>query len=238
MQAHDRIARIELYTRCPDDRLAELIDQARAAVSRQLDSLPGALETALGQADAEPPAPKTVDKIIKALEEATEHDLGATYTTKLEACKEAVAQQVLRLHQQWDAALEGTDAQQASTSCRLCKQLAASTVVANEFARQGIELPLFDRRLQEVKQRLFSASHLKELSTQHTLSTRLEGLHAVDEAAFVQMLAIFASDCKEQGDITKGRMLSEHVGESSFAEMKDKANDFEHFAKVTTSILS
>ena len=99
MQAHDRIARIELYTRCPDDRLAELIDQARAAVSRQLDSLPGALETALGQADAEPPAPKTVDKIIKALEEATEHDLGATYTTKLEACKEAVAQQVLRLHQ-------------------------------------------------------------------------------------------------------------------------------------------
>jgi tetratricopeptide (TPR) repeat protein len=233
VQAQDRIARIDLYTRCPDSMpLVEQLDNARAAVSRQLDSLPAALDGALGVSGQAEPAPSTVDKIVKALEEAGERGLGPKYTDKLEACREAITRHVQQLKELWDQALNATDAQQASTTCRQCKQLAASTVVAAEIAKQGIELALFDRRVQEVKERLFSPGHLKDPSTQHTLSKRLAGLRAVDEEAFVQLLVNFASDIRQQADTTKGRMLSEHVGESVFAEMKDKANDFAHFDRV------
>ena len=123
VRAQNRIALLELYTRCPDSvQPREQIDQASSAVSRQLDSLPGVLETALGQADLEPPAPNTVDKIIKALKEASEATDQAKYTNKLDICTEAITAQARRLKQQWENALVETDAQKASASCQLCTQ--------------------------------------------------------------------------------------------------------------------
>ena len=99
VQAQDRIAQIDLYTRCiPDSMpLMEQLDDARAAVSRQLDSLPAALDGALGVSGQAEPAPSTVDKIVRALEEAGERGLGPKYTDKLEACRDAIMRHVQQL---------------------------------------------------------------------------------------------------------------------------------------------
>ena len=80
-------------------------------------------------------------------------------------CTEVITEQTRRLKQQWDTALNETNAQQASASCQLCKQLAASSVVAAEFATQEIELALKMLQIHQCDSwKSFKSSWLSECS--------------------------------------------------------------------------
>lgn len=96
VEATDSIARMKLYmyTGCPAvPAVREALHSAEQALSKQMDTLPGVLERSLGAHGQESPAPKTVDKVTKALKDAEGRGLGDRYADQLEACEKAVAEE-------------------------------------------------------------------------------------------------------------------------------------------------
>ena len=136
-----------------------------------------------------------------------------------------------RLNRDWVAALAVTDVQAASKASGALKELSKSKVVTSEIQVQGVELAVFDRQLQDAKQRIFSMDHLRDDTVQHTLAQSLAGLQAIDEAGFGQLLEAFVDGAERQAETTKGRLLAEHTGESVFAELKERMTELGAFHK-------